>query len=277
MHRFGTFIRDAPNIINSEIDRIKDLGINTVQLQIYPFYNDLTIYDKFKKKLELNKIICIIHSSYMIKLSNIWDKYSWWIILLIEEIKLAHKLNSKFIIIHINWVNRNYISKKQAYNNMYSALLYIHNQTINYKSVKIVLETPGGQKNEICYKLEDLAYFFNKFSNNKNNSIKKRFRICIDTCHIFSAGYDLRTKKNIDNYINIFDKLIGLKYISVIHLNDSKTDFNSRVDRHESLGMGYIGEEGLKYFATYFKKLNIPIILETSFKYHKYEINNYLL
>ena len=78
-------------------------------------------------------------------------------------------------------------------------------------------------------------------------------------------------------YIDALEELIGLKYIALIHLNDSKKELGSNVDRHQNLGDGFIGKEGLKYFAKQMQKMTIPIVLETPYKKHKSEIKNYLL
>ena len=145
---------------------------------------------------------------------------------------------------------------------MFTSIIHLVNKTREYSSVKIFLETTAGQGTEMCYKLDDLAYFYNKFLR-CDKFIKDRVKLCLDTCHIFAAGYDIKTKSSIKKYLKKFNKLIGIKHINLIHLNDSKCDIGCRVDRHENIGNGYIGLSGLKMIFKYFKKLNIPIILET--------------
>ena len=88
-------------------------------------------------------------------------------------------------------------------------------------------------------------------------------RICVDTCHVFSAGYDLTTPNKVKEFIKLYDAMIGWKYVDLIHLNDSKTVLNSHRDRHASLGDGYIGINGLSSFIKFVYNANIPIILET--------------
>jgi deoxyribonuclease-4 len=87
--------------------------------------------------------------------------------------------------------------------------------------------------------------------------------VCIDTCHAHSAGYDLSTPANVQNFFDQIEKTITLKKVICFHLNDSKTPFGSRKDRHENLGKGSIGEGGLAAFANLATKHNIPLILET--------------
>ena len=245
----------------------KDLGYNLVQFFVE---KEPSIDSKIKIILEENKMKAVVHGSYSINIAKDWDQYTVWITQLINEIELAFKYGANLIVVHMG----KYLdmSKEHAINNMYSGLIYVHNKTKEYSSVKILLETPAGQGTEIGYKIEDFAKFYKKFSHNKNEEIKNRFGICVDTCHIFAAGYDIRTKRSIDMYLDIFEELIGLRHVGLIHLNDSKTELGSRKDRHESLGKGFIGKEGIEYFGKIFIDRNIPIIFETPDSGHKQDI-----
>ncbi|KAK0442047.1 xylose isomerase-like protein [Desarmillaria tabescens] len=93
---------------------------------------------------------------------------------------------------------------------------------------------------------------------------KSRIGVCLDTCHMFAAGYDIRTKQGWDDTITKFDQQVGLSYLRGMHLNDSKTDFASNRDRHENIGMGRIGLEPFHYILTDPRVQGIPLILETS-------------
>ena len=128
---------------------------------------------------------------------------------------------------------------------MFSSILYILNQTEKYKDVYFIIETSSGQGSETLTKLEDLAHFINKF---KNTKYENRIKLCIDTCHIFAAGYDIRDKNKFNEFIKLFDKLIGLDKVILVHLNDSKEDLNSHKDRHESIGKGKIGSKRIKFY-----------------------------
>lgn len=147
---------------------------------------------------------------------------------------------------------------------MYTTLLYVHKQT-EFTQVKILLETSTGQGTEIAYKLDDLAFIYRRFSKHKNNNIVERFGICLDTCHIFSAGYNLQNKESREIFFDNFNELIGLNHIKLIHLNDSHVPCGANVDRHENIGKGYIGKKPLLIISKLFKKLHIPIILETPY------------
>ncbi len=126
--------------------------------------------------------------------------------------------------------------------------------------IKILIETSTGQGSEMCYDINEFAMFFKKIKNN-------RIGICLDTCHIFNAGYDIRTKKTTENYLKNFEDKIGINSIKLIHLNDSYNDIGKHIDRHQNIGRGYIGIEGIKQIIMFFTSLNIPIVLETPDEY----------
>ena len=246
---------------------IKKTGGNLVQVFVDPIRfsraSHRQYYQDFKKFLTKNDMKCVIHASYTINLSRDWDQYSSWIQQFILEINAAQELGALGIVVHMG--KQMELSKEEAYNNMYSSLLYVHDQVKG--DIKILLETSTGQGSEICFKLDEFAYFFKKFSRNRNKSISQRFGVCFDTCHVFAAGYDLSTKAGIYMYLEAFEELIGLRYIGLVHLNDSKRELGSNVDRHDNIGKGYIGINGLLELVGYFKKINIPIVLETPGEY----------
>ena len=256
--------------INSltEINDAYDAGATIVQL----FMSNKKEND-FKINLDKYNLKSVIHISYSINLAKEWDEYSWWIIQFIKEIEFAHKINALYVVVHLG--KQMELTKEEAYNNMYTALLYVHEETKQYLNIKILLETSTGQGSELCFKLNDFAHFFKKMSKHPNKEIKNRFGICLDTCHIFAAGYNIKNKNNIIIFLDTFEEMIGIKNIKLIHLNDSKNDVGSLLDRHESINKGYIGK-GLIYIIRFFKKFNVPIILETPNDSYKQEIKKYL-
>ena len=92
---------------------------------------------------------------------------------------------------------------------------------------------------------------------------KSRIGVCIDTCHMFTAGYDIRTKEAYDKTWNEFEKIVGFKYLMGMHINDSKPPLGSRVDRHHSLGEGEIGLDAFKFLMNDERMDDIPLVLET--------------
>jgi deoxyribonuclease-4 len=127
----------------------------------------------------------------------------------------------------------------------------------NKISARLLLETTAGQGTSIGHTFEQLDAIIKKVED------KSRIGICLDTCHIFAAGYDISNKKSYENTIKTFDDIIGLKNLFAIHLNDTKKACNTRVDRHEHIGEGCIGLDAFKYIINDSRLKAVPKILET--------------
>lgn len=123
--------------------------------------------------------------------------------------------------------------------------------------VIVVLETMAGQGNVLGSKFEELRDIITRIED------KSRIGVCIDTCHIFSAGYDIRSKKAYDKTMEKFESTVGFKYLKGVHLNDSKTGFNEGKDRHENIGKGKIGLNTFRFIMNDCRFDNIPMVLET--------------
>ena len=124
--------------------------------------------------------------------------------------------------------------------------------------VTLLIEATAGQGTNVGYKFEHLAAIIAKVKT------KKRVGVCIDTCHIFAAGYDIRTPKAYKETIARFDDIVGLKYLGGMHLNDSKYDFGTKKDRHENIGKGFLGIDAFRNVMTDPRLDDIPLILETN-------------
>ena len=125
------------------------------------------------------------------------------------------------------------------------------------KGVTAVLENTAGQGSNLGYKFEHLAYIIERVED------KSRVGVCLDTCHSFAAGYDLRTREACDRTFAEFDSIVGFNYLRGMHLNDAMRPLGSRIDRHSPMGDGEIGIECFKYIASDPRFDNIPLILET--------------
>ncbi len=124
-------------------------------------------------------------------------------------------------------------------------------------SVTLLMETTAGQGSSLNYKFEHLATLFDQTKGHIN------LGVCLDTCHIFAAGYDIRTAEGYESTMAEFHRLVGLDRLKVIHCNDSKKAFASRVDRHEHLGLGEIGPTAFECLVNDPRFFNTPIIVET--------------
>ena len=124
-------------------------------------------------------------------------------------------------------------------------------------NVKLVIENTAGQGSNLGYKFEHLGYIIDKIED------KSRVGVCLDTCHTFTAGYDLRTREAYDETMGEFDRIVGSQYLMGMHLNDSKPKLGSRVDRHASLGQGEIGWDAFRFIMNDSRMDDIPLVLET--------------
>jgi deoxyribonuclease-4 len=123
--------------------------------------------------------------------------------------------------------------------------------------VMILLENTAGQKNSLGSRFEDLKHIMIRIKH------EERVAICFDTCHAFAAGYDLTDEKHVRKTMDSFDQQIGFGYLKVVHLNDSKGRLGCRLDRHDHIGLGFIGEEGFRAVLHHEILMGLPLILET--------------
>lgn len=123
--------------------------------------------------------------------------------------------------------------------------------------VRILLETTAGQGTSLGYRFEQLAEMIDQTES------QDRLGVCLDTCHIFAAGYDFGDRETFDTLVRDFDASIGLRRLKVIHANDSKKERGSRIDRHEHIGQGLIGERAFSFLVKAPAFKDLPFILET--------------
>lgn len=124
-------------------------------------------------------------------------------------------------------------------------------------NVKLIIENTAGQGSNLGYRFEHLAHIIDKIED------KSRVGVCLDTCHTFVAGYDLRTREAYEETMDAFERVVGSRYLMGMHINDSKPKLGSRVDRHASLGQGEIGWDTFKFIMNDPRMDDIPLILET--------------
>jgi deoxyribonuclease-4 len=218
-------------------------------------------FSHIKKTLQEHNLTLVIHASYSINLANRWRDTDWWIQQFINEIKGAHDLGAFAIVVHTG--KQLELTPAEAINNMYTSLLHVHQKTNKMQDVKILIETPSGQGTEMLTRIEDMCRFMKKFYTHPDFEIQDRFGLCIDTCHVFASGYDVRTDADQNILFGIIDRSIGISKIKLCHINDSKKGLGDKVDRHENIGEGEIGEDGIIKIVKFMKNLEIPMILET--------------
>lgn len=228
---------------------------NQRQWQAKPFTDkEITLFKENLKKSGIEAKHVLPHDSYLINLGNADAiKRQRSLNAFIDEAERCEQLGLKLLNFHPG-SHLKEISEEKCLDYIAAGM----NETIaKTNSVILVIENTAGQGTNLGYKFEHLAYLIKKIEN------KKRVGVCIDTCHMFAAGYDIRTKVAYNKSWKEFDQIVGFKYLRGMHLNDSKSAFESRVDRHHSIGEGNLGRDPFKFIMKDQRMDDIPLILET--------------
>ena len=258
------------------IEKTKKIGANVFQMflgnkslttlrqKYYLSNEDITVVKSLLKKY---KIKLIIHSLLSLNYCN--DPKSprnqWGIENLVYDMNLCEKLGGIGCIIHMGTrkTKKININVDQCIKNYIKSLITVFKKTTS-KKIPIILETPVNRENIVGGTIEEFAKLYNLIP----KLYKYRIKICVDTQHIFSSGYNINTLEGAKKYFEKFNTYINIKNIKVIHLNDSKVEFNSKINRHAPIGNGYIfsdksSEESLKFIISLAIKNKITLILET--------------
>ncbi|MBF0185397.1 MAG: deoxyribonuclease IV [Magnetococcales bacterium] len=194
------------------------------------------------------------HDGYLINLGNP-DPDAWQKSLhaFIDEMRRCQQLGLPLLNFHPGSHLR-LISEETCLDRIGEALNRALDAT---EGVTAVIENTAGQGSNLGYKLEHLAELIDRVED------QTRIGVCIDTCHAFTAGYDLRTPEGYQHFFAQFERIVGYRHLKGMHLNDSKPDLGSRVDRHESLGKGKLGLSPFRCIVNDPHLEEIPLILET--------------
>ncbi|WP_172197380.1 deoxyribonuclease IV [Campylobacter sp. RM16188] len=210
---------------------------------------------QFKENLRLANISpkhVLPHNSYLINLGHFDDeKRQISIDAFLDEVARVEQLGLELINFHPG-SHLKEISTEACLDNIANSINFILE---NSQNVKLVIENTAGQGSNLGFKFEHLEYLINKCND------KSRIGVCLDTCHTFAAGYDI--KENYDKTMKEFDDIVGFKYLCAMHLNDTKFGLGSKKDRHESLGKGCLGSKTFENIIKDKRTDEIPLILET--------------
>lgn len=221
---------------------VKDLSDNDVK--------------SFKQKLDDSKIDRFATAAHMPYLPNLatpnHDVYSKSVNTLVKEVERCGKLGIPFLVTHLG----SHLGTGEE-NGIKRLVKGLEKAAEVKNDVMILLENTAGQKNSVGSDFDQLASIFSQLKPTK------RFGICFDTCHTFSAGYDLQTDNAVKDTMEKFDDVVSLEHLKILHLNDSKGTQGSNIDRHYHIGLGGIGEKGLSAVIKFMNKKKIPMILET--------------
>ena len=231
----------------------------------YPIMDGFTIkaLEIMKNKnIDYSKVI--VHAPYIINLANDKDpdKFMFAVNFLQEELERCSLLGIRNVVLHPG--SHVGLGVENGINNIAKGL----NMILGNTDVTVLLETMAGKGTEVGSKLEELKKIIDLIED------KKHIGVCLDTCHLSDAGYDI---VNFDKFLDLFDELIGIDKIKCVHINDSKNEVGSHKDRHENIGYGKIGFDTLINIIYNNRLKNVPKILETPYvdkKYapYKYEI-----
>jgi len=257
--------------IDKAVDRALEIGCNTLQIFTRnprgwfarPLKDDEI--KSFITKVKGNDIKPVF--SHMPYLSNLAspknDVYAKSIDALITEMNRCERLNIPYLVTHLG--SHLGYGVKVGLERIVKAIDIAF--SVAGERVMLLLENTAGTKNSIGGSFNDLQYII------EQTSYPDRIGICFDTCHAFAAGYDLRTEEAIEETIRKIDEKIGFNKLKLVHLNDSRGDLNSHIDRHEHIGLGKIGENGFRnILRSAFASL--PLILETPKDYRRSDLEN---
>ncbi len=242
--------------------RGSDLGCNTIQMftknasqwrERYLEESEIAEFKEVRKKVKINPVIS--HSSYLINLASADDElYEKSIDAMLHEMQRCELLGVNYLVIHPG--SHRGRGEEYGIKKIVQALDGIHERTKGYR-VKITLEITAGQGTTLGYRLEQIARIMNEVVESS------RLAFCLDTCHAFAAGYELRTVEGYEELLREIEEMIGMDKLKVIHVNDSKKDLGSRIDRHENIGKGMIGKKPFQWIMSDERLKDIPKILET--------------
>ena len=212
--------------------------------------------DAFKSKLKSSKIDRFATCAHMPYLPNLAtpknDGFEKSVNTLISEVERCAQLGIPYLVTHLG--SHLGTGEEAGIKKLVQGLTKA-GQTKN--DVIILLENTAGQKNSVGSDFKQLGEIF------KQLKPSKKFGVCLDTCHAFVAGYDLRTADKVKETFKEFDKHVGIENLKILHLNDARGEIGCNLDRHYHLGLGGIGEEGITSVIKFVNKKKIPIILET--------------
>ena len=247
--------------IELSLKRANELGCNTVQIfshnprrwAVTPIPREnLNMFRELRSNLSISLVF--VHASYLINLAtkdmNILKRSEE---LLAVELFRADEIGANYVVLHTGSASKDKskIARKRAIDSLNRVM------SIGRWSAGLLLENTAGERGDISSNIEDIAEIL---AGVRSNGISG---ICFDTCHAFSAGYDLRRHETIDSLLDKIERYIGFDKVRLIHLNDSKRDLGARVDRHEHIGKGKIGIKGFQVFFGREGIRSIPLILET--------------
>jgi deoxyribonuclease-4 len=260
MVRIGVHVSIAGSIERA-VDRAREAGCDTFQIFTRSprgwHFKDLdpAPVDAFRAKLKASGIGPVVdHMPYLPNLATPDEEvYRKSVATLVAEFERCAQLGIPYLVTHLGHYSGS--EKSDGFARITGA---IHTALEHSKNdVMLLLEITSGEKHTCGGTFEDIRFILEQVDDTT------RLGVCVDTCHAFAAGYDLRTPAALDTTFGHFDSVIGLSRLKAVHLNDAKGALGSHLDRHEHIGMGLIGEEGFRAILHHRVFASIPLICET--------------
>lgn len=257
--------------IDRVVDRAVDKGCNTLQMFSrnprgwHSRKLDLEEIESFKMKLRQSGIEPVfIHSPYLLNLASprkiVYRKSAE---ALKDELLRAAELGIPYVVTHLgSHLGSGKVGGLRRIVRVINSSLYAVNN-----NVILLLENAAGTKNSIGCSFDDIEHILSLIDD------RRRIGMCFDTCHAFAAGYDLVSRRAVEQVLQRLDETIGFREVKLVHLNDSKGDLGCRIDRHEHIGMGRIGERGFKNILKS-RLQQLPLILETPIDKRRSDLEN---
>ncbi len=248
--------------ISLSLDRGRDLDCRTIQIftrnatqwKAPPLSEEEVLsFKNMQKQTGISPVV--VHDSYLINIASPDPgKLAASLKSLQEEMERTEALGIPYLVMHPG--AHMGAGEEEGLLKISRSLNDLHKKTSGF-SMKILLETTAGQGTNLGYRFEQIERIMASVIE------PERLGVCVDTCHIFAAGYDIRTSQGYEETVNSLVALFGLEKIRCIHVNDSQKEFGSRVDRHEHIGQGKIGLTAFRCLMKDPRFLNVPKILET--------------
>lgn len=214
---------------------------------------DAERFKELRKKYQIR--FAVAHSSYLLNFAKPLKDLPWMERNILLDFERLSLLGGDGVVLHIGKSLDG--DRKEAIENVIENAKRVIEKT-NRTNLGYILENTAGQGTEIGYKLEELGLIWKGLK-----GFSPRLRCCLDTAHAWGAGYEIDSEKGVQKFFRYYDELIGIDALACIHFNDSAKACGSRVDRHDNIGDGLIGMEGLAAVAKFAEEKSIPLILET--------------
>jgi deoxyribonuclease-4 len=270
MVKVGVHVSIAGSL-DQAVDRARDTGCDVFQMfsRNPRGWSTKPLADgdcaAFRTKIETTGILPVDHMPYLPNLaspkSDVWEKS---VDALSAELDRCHRLGIPYLVTHLGHHLGDGIAGGRA------RVIKAINTSLekNDSPVMLLLENTAGEKNSVGSSFEHIGAILTSLRE------PDRIGVCFDTCHAFAAGYELRTDEGIEDTLAQLEEQVGIQNLKVIHLNDTKGDRGSGLDRHEHIGMGFIGEDGFRRILHHPVIAALPLICETPVDDRRNDLGN---